>query len=307
MNTTFPEQNTFAWEEKPRWALWRIIDMFRKQSLAGKNIPRRMAYDAVVKALEDAEHQHGIETISSVKLKQLLVAAAQEHEWYPINRKRLAQAPDPVVPVGFKYCRKCKQVKEKDSFMAPATPAKAKLYGWKEDTTQKYLHNLCAPCRHANARKKKGSARYKLRHKLSELQLRTNPALNKRVIRYQSLHAHLAAHATKVRAAYSNVKVTFETPEGTYHEYQFRTDELRQFYESKKVLVNAARDRLEDLMGETAPLPDTWGMLLTRDEQVELSNLHAAAVQSSPANRKPVLWTLTLKDKEIKDNEEAQE
>jgi hypothetical protein len=54
-------------------------------------------------------------------------------------------------------------------------------------------------------------------------------------------------------------------------------------------------------MGETAPLPDTWGMLLTRDEQVELSNLHAAAVQSSPANRKPVLWTLTLKDK---DNEE---
>ena len=35
--------------------------------------------------------------------------------------------------------------------------------------------------------------------------------------------------------------------------------------------------------------------------------LDAAAVQSSPANRKPVLWTLALKDKEIKDNEEAQE
>ena len=102
----------------------------------------------------------------------------------------------------------------------------------------------------------------------------------------------LKVHAARIRAAYSNVKRTFDTPEGVYHEYQFRTDELRQFYESKKVLVSAAMDRLDAKLGEAAPLPDTWGMLLTRDEQTELANLHAQAMLSSTANRKPVLWTL---------------
>lgn len=295
MHPVFPEHNTFSWEEKPRWALWIIIEMFRKQSVSGQNIPRRKAYDAVVKALEQAEHEHGIETVSSAKLKQLLIAAAQEHEWYPIDRKRLAQAPDPEVPVGFKYCRKCKEIKEQNSFMAPPTPAKAKRYGWKEGTTQKYLAPLCAPCRHAHARKKK-TPRYKLRHKFSELQLRTTPGLATRVRKYESLHAHLAAHAARVRAAFSNVKKEFSTPEGVYYEYQFASDALRQFYESKKVLVSAARDRLEDMMGEAAPLPDTWGMLLTRDEQTELANLHAQAILSSTSNRKPVLWTLELKE-----------
>ena len=295
MNPVFPEQNTFSWEEKPRWALWRIIEMFRKQSVSGQNIPRRKAYDAVVKALEQAEHEHGIESVSSAKLKQLLIAAALEHSWYPVDRKRLAQAPDPEVPVGFKYCRKCKEIKEKDSFMAPATPAKAKLYGWKEGTTQKYIAPLCAPCRHAHARKKK-TPRYRLRHKFSELQLRTTPGLDMRVRKYESLHAHIAAHAARVRAAFSNAKKEFSTPEGVYYEYQFSCDALRQFYESKKVLVSAARDRLEDMMGEAAPLPDTWGMLLTRDEQTDLANLHAQAMLASTSNRKPVLWTLELKE-----------
>lgn len=296
MNPTFPEHNTFSWEEKPRWALWRIIEMFRKQSVSGQNIPRRKAYDAVVKALEQAEHEHGIESVSSAKLKKLLIAAAQEHEWYPIDRRKLAQPPDPITPPGFKYCRKCKEIKEKDSFMAPPTPAKAKLYGWKEDTAQKYIHNLCSTCRHAHARKKK-APRYKLRHKFSELQLRTTPGLATRVRKYESLHAHLAAHAARVRAAFSNVRVAV----GPVYEYQFKTDELRQFYESKKALVSAARDRLEDMMGEAAPLPDTWGMLLTRDEQTELASLHAQAILSSTSNRKPVLWTLKVKEKQIEE------
>jgi len=162
--------------------------------------------------------------------------------------------------------------------------------------------HLCRECRKAkqqqDARK---VARRSGKDKMDDLARRANPAQAKRHDTYARLMRELTAHASRVRAAFSNVKVTFETPEGTYHEYQFRTDELRQFYESKKVLVAAAVDRLDAKLGETAPLPDTWGMLLTRDEQVELSNLHAAAVQSSPANRKPVLWTLTLKDK---DNEE---
>jgi hypothetical protein len=295
MQPTFPEKNTFSWEEKPRWPVWLILDMLRKTSRDGKNLARRKAYAACVEAIEAAEHTHGISTISSAKVKQLLIAAAQEHEWYPVDRKRYKQAPDPFTPPGFKFCRKCRETKHKDDFLTPVPPTKAKVYGWNEDTSQKYLSHLCTPCRHANARKKT-KQRYKILHRFSDLQLRTTPELATRVKQYQHLHAHLAAHAMRVRAAFSGVKVGIDTPEGTFYEYQFKTDALRRFYESKKVLVAAARDRLERMMGEAVPLPDTWGMLLTRDEQAELATLHEEAVVSSTAPHKPALWVLKVKE-----------
>ena len=298
MTLTFPEKNTFSWEEKPRWPLWLGVEMFRKQSLTGRNLPRRKAYDAVVKALEQAEHEHGIETVTSKKLKQLLIAAAQEHGWYATNKKALAQPPDPYVPAGFKYCRKCREIKEKDDFLAPVSPAKARMYGWSENTTQKHLHHLCSVCRHALNKKKAQSKRYTLIHRFSDLQLRTTPGLADRVKRYQTLHAHIKTHMARVRAAFSNVKVELVFPDGKVTDYQFRTDALRQFYESKKVLLKAAKDRLEQRMGEAAPLPDTWGMLLTREEQVELADLHEQAVMSTTDKRKPVLWTLKVREKE---------
>lgn len=299
MTPTFPEQNTFSWEEKPRWPLWLGVEMFRKQSRTGSNFPRRRAYDAVVKALEQAEHEHGIDTVTSKKLKQLLIAAAQEHGWYPADRKKMAQPPDPHVPTGFKYCRKCKQIKRKDYFLAPVSPAKARAYGWREATTQKHLHHLCANCRHARTKKTTERTKYTLIHKFSDIELRDKPELADRVTKYKNLHAHIATHAARVRAAFSNVRVELDLPDGKVIEYQFKTDALRQFYESKKVLLKAARDRLEQRMGETAPLPDTWGMLLTRDEQVELADLHEQAVTSTTDKRKPVLWALKLKEKKL--------
>ena len=296
MQPTFPEQNNFTWEEKPRWPVWRIVEMFRKNSRTGTNPARRKAYEACIEALRQAEHDHGIETVGTPKLRQLLIAAAQEHEWYAIDRKQLKQPRDPYAPAGFKYCRKCKEIKEVDLFKAAPSPAKAKVYGWKEDTTQKHLSHLCAPCRHKKTKESTARTRYSLKHKFSDLQIRTTPGLATRITRYKSLHTHIAAHAARVRAAFSGAKTTLYLPEGNVHEYQFPTDAIRQFYESKRVYLNAARDRLEQKMGEAVPLPDTWGMLLTQDEQAELADLHSAACLSSTAARKPVLWHLKLKE-----------
>ena len=299
MQTTYPETKTFSWEDKPRWMIALAINIFEKEITTGKNYARRKAYDAAARALKAAEHEHGIESVSSVKMKALLIAAAQEHEWYAIDRMKLRQPPDPDTPPGFKYCRKCKETKEIDGFKTSPSPAKARRYGWKEDTTQKIVHHLCAPCRHAYV-KKQNSGRYKIKHRFTDLQLREIPGLKTKAERYKLLHAHIAAHMARVRAAFSHAKVVLHLPEGTVTEYQFSTDYLRQFYESKRVYLNAARDRLEARVGEAAPLPATWGMLLTNEEQEELAGLHERAVASSMAPNKPILWTLKLKEKKAK-------
>lgn len=298
MQTTYPETKTFSWEEKPRWMISLAIDIFEKESTNGTNVARRKAYESAAQALKDAEHEHGVESVSSAKMKQLLTAAAQEHGWHPIDRKKLKQPRDPFAPPGFKYCRKCKQIKEIDGFKTSPSPAKARRYGWKEDTTQKVVHHLCTPCRHAHV-KKQNSGRYKIKHRFTGLQLRTVPGLKTKAERYKLLHAHITAHMARVRAAFSGVKVELHVPEKII-EYQFATDYLRQFYESKRVYLNAARERLEARMGEAAPLPATWGMLLTEEEQAELADLHERAVASSLAPNKPTLWTLKLKEKKQK-------
>ena len=304
MQTAYPETKTFSWEEKPRWMIALAIDIFEKESTNGTNIARRKAYESAAQALKDAEHDHGVESVSSAKMKQLLTAAAQEHEWYAIDRKKqkLTQPRDPFAPPGSKYCRKCKQIKEIGDFKTAPSAAKARSYGWKEDTTQKVVHHLCTPCRHAHV-KKQNSGRYKIKHRFTGLQLRTVPGLKTKAERYKLIHAHITEHMARVRAAFSGVKTTLHLPEGTVTEYQFATDYLRQFYESKKVLLAAARERLEARMGETAPLPATWGMLLTEEEQAELADLHAQAVASSLAPNKPVLWHLKLKEKKQKKEE----
>lgn len=301
MQTTYPETKTFHWEEKPSWPIGLAITMFEKEMLNGKNFSRRKAYEAAAQALKDAEHEHGVEKVSTEKLKALLIAAAREHEWYPVDRKKLGQKPDPDVPVGFKYCRKCRQVKEVEDFKALPSPAKARSYGWREDTTQKITHHLCAPCRQANT-KKRSAGRYRVKHRFTELQFRTIPGLKTKAQRYQLLHAHIAAHMARVRAAFNHAKQTLHLPEGTVTEYQFSTDQVRQFYESKRVFLQAARNRLEDKFGDAAPLPATWGELLTKEEQMELADLHERAVISIPSKRLPVLWHLKLKEKKVSED-----
>jgi|GEM_PF-4609110 len=308
MQPTYPEKRTFNWEEKDRLPFRWAIEMCARALKQRGTEPRKATYIAVLQALEAIEHMHEPTHIQTKKLKSMLIAAAQEHGWYMKDPTTLPKPKAPEgVPPDMKWCRKCQEVKDLDGFMTTPTPAKARIYGWKEDTTIKIVGHLCRECRKANQqRDARKIARRSSKGKMSELARRANPAEAKRHDTYAKLLRELTTHAARVRAAFSNAKRTFDTPEGVYYEYQFASDELRQFYESKKVLVAAAMDRLDAKLGEAVPLPDTWGMLLTRDEQAELANLHAAAVLSSTSNRKPALWTLKLKEKQIedKDNEE---
>lgn len=291
---TYPEKRTFLWEEKPRLTLDAAFALLVKGRRQTGSEQRKAAYIAVIHALEHIQHEHDPDTISTAKLKEMLIIAAQEHGWYTQDMKamREKQPPLPFAPPGSKACRKCREVKPTDEFKTPASPARARSYGWKEDTTQKTLSHLCTPCRKANHQAKaRRNARSSVRRKFDPETLRTNPTLSKRVAQYQKLVNELRAHDNRTRAAFTAVRKTLHFPEGVAYEYQFRTDDLRKFYESKRVLVKAAIERLEVLFGEAAPLPDAWGMLLTKEEQTELANLHHEAILSSPsANRTPSLW-----------------
>ncbi len=298
---TYPEKTTFIWEEKERLPMSYAIDQMA-QALRMRGTPQRKAtYVAVVRALEAVQHEHDPDYISVKKLKAMLIAAAHEHGWYAQDMKTLAQRkpPLPEAPEGMKACRKCREIKPRDEFKAKPTPAKARKYGWKEDTGQLTLSHLCATCRKNNQQaKSRIGIRSGVKRKFDPEVLRNNPELARRVAQYQKLENQIRTHYARVRAAFASAKVAILDPEGTFYEYQFKTDALRQFYECKKALVMAAGNRLRDRFGEAAPLPDAWGMLLTREEQVELSNLHDEAVLSSTSKRKPSLWTIEVKDKD---------
>lgn len=305
---TYPEKRTFLWEEKPRLTIDAARALLVKGRKQRGSEQRKASYIAVIHALEHIEHTYDPGTITTIKLKELLIAAAQEHGWYAQDMKavRASAAPLPFAPPGSKACRKCREVKPADEFKTPASPARARSYGWKEDTTQKTLSHLCTPCRKANHQAKaRRNARSSVKRKFDLETLRTNPTLAARVSKYQKLVNELRTHDNRTRAAFTAVRKTIHFPEGDAYEYQFRSDELRKFYESKRVLVKAAIARLEVLFGEDAPLPDAWGMLLTREEQTELANLHAEAILSSPsANRTPSLWKAeNTKPKEKKTQE----
>lgn len=299
---TYPETRTFSWEEKPRLPLSVAYDIVMASLRQRGSAQRKAAYVAVRQALELIEHDHAPDTISTAKLKQLLIASAQEHGWYALDMKQIRASAPPMpkvwdLPEGMRCCRKCREIKHKDEFMADPSPAKARRYGWNEGTTQKVLSHLCTPCRKANQQKTaRKLARRGVRDKFSEVELRANPALAKRVNQYQKLANQLDAHTSRVRAAFANAKVELHIPEKVI-EYQFATDYLRQFYESKRVLLAAAKKRLEDKLGEAEPLPDTWGMLLTKEEQLELADLHDQAVTSIPSRRAPSLWSTEVKKK----------
>ncbi len=291
---TYPEKHTFLWEEKPRLSMDAAFALLVQSRRQRGSEQRKASYISVIHALEAIQHEHDPESISTAKLKQLLIAAAQEHGWYAQDMKALRQSQPklPFAPPGSKACRKCREIKNVEEFKVPASPARARSYGWKEDTTQKTLSHLCTPCRKAHQQAKaRRNARSSVRRKFDPETLRTNPTLAARVAKYQKLVNELRTHDNRTRAAFTSARKTIHFPEGGAYEYQFRSDELRKFYESKRVLVKAAIARLEVLFGEDAPLPDTWGMLLTKEEQLELANLHAEAILSSPsANRTPSLW-----------------
>lgn len=267
---------------------------------------RRAAYIAAHAVLEAIDHEHNPLNISTKKLKQILIVAAQEHGWYAQDMGALRVPMPKDVPIGMKCCRKCREIKPADEFNATPTPERIKRYGWKPDTTQKVRSHLCTPCRkaHQQAQSRKAARRSKTRTleslNLSKQFLEDNPDFIKRLAAYQKLANNLNTHKARIRAAFTNARKRLELPDvGVVYEYQFASDELRRFYESKKALVNAALDRLEIKFGETSPLPVAWGMLLTEEEQRGLAELHAEAALSVPSKRLPSLWqTDNVKPKE---------
>lgn len=294
---TYPERRRYIWEEKERlpyhWALDYITKQLRQRGDAG----RKASYLAVLAALERVQHEHDPQYIKTVKLKQLLIAAAQEHGWYARDMEqmgKLQKAKPESVPDGMRWCRKCEAIKPEDDFKATPSAAQARAYGWREDTTQKTLHHLCAACRKAR-QQRQARALAKKNHakkQFDPIVLRDNPALAKRLDAYHKVKKTLKIHIDRTRSAFTNVRKVIHLPEGDVYECQFGTDELRQFYESKKVLLKAAESRLEELFAEGGDIPATWGMLLTKVEQTELANLHSEAVMSVPARRAPALWSV---------------
>lgn len=305
---TYPETRTFSWEEKPRLPMSVAYEIIMTSLRQKGSAQRKAAYVAVRQALELIEHEHSPDTITTAKLKQLLIAAAHEHGWYALDMKKVRASAPPMprtyeLPEGMRCCRKCRETKPKDEFLTAPSAAKARRYGWSEDTTQKVLGHLCTPCRKSNQQKTaRKLARRGVRDKFSEIELRANPALAKRVSQYQKLSNQIEKHTSRVRAAFANAKTEIKDPDGSYYEYQFATDYLRQFYESKRVLLAAAKRRLDDKLGEAAPLPDTWGMLLTKEEQLELADLHEQAVVSIPSRRAPSLWSTEINKQEVSDD-----
>lgn len=292
MQQTYPERTTFKWEEKERLPFIQAIEMCSHALKQRGTEQRRATYVALVHALEAIHHEHEPELIPTKKLKLMMIAAANEHGWFPVDPAKLPRPRAPNgVPPDMKWCRRCREIKDIDGFRTTTSPSKARTYGWSEDTTIKMVGHLCRECRKAKQQQEaRKIARRSGRAKMSDLAQRLNPEEAKRHDQYNKLMKDLNAQATRIRAAFSNAKRELYTPEGTLYEYQFKSDALRSFYESKRVLVDAARKRLDERLGEAAPLPDTWGMLLTREEQAELADLHEQAVMSTTANRRPGLW-----------------
>lgn len=291
---TYPEKTTFRWEEKPRLSMDTAFALLIKSRKQTGSPQRKASYVAVIHALEHIQHEHDPASISSAKLKELLIIAAQEHGWYAQDMRavRASAGPMPFAPPGSKACRKCREVKPTEDFLASVSSARARTYGWSEDTTQKRVAHLCTPCRKANQQAQaRKNARSSVKNTFHPEMLRNNPELAARVSKYQTLVNQLRTQADRTRAAFTNARKSLEIPgEGVVYEYQFKTDALRQFYESKRVYLQAAKHRLEIKFGETTPLPTAWGMLLTQEEQRELAELHAEAVLSCPSNRIPSLW-----------------
>ena len=300
MQKTYPETTRFRWEGDTPYLVTQAVAFLTDMAAQGGSKPRQAALKAAASALLEISDRLDKPHFTGNQMKKLVIAAAQDHGWWERKRRTV---PNMVAPLGMKVCFKCAQTKEVKDFETRPTPAKARSYGWKEDTTQKVVGPLCSTCRKAksDADGRKRQRRYSHK-KLDTL----SPSAAKHFKHYHSLKQDIADHMARVRAAFSNVKRVIEDPFGTGEdvvEYQFESDEMLEFYKMKRLLLIDARDRLEQKFADAAPLPDTWGMLLTRDEQLMLTNLHTSACMFKHINV-PSLWTAKKRTREMDKNRE---
>lgn len=287
MQQTYPETTTFRWEGDTPTLVSEAVEFLDVMSKQGGSKARRESLKATAQALRDISAAKDKPHFTGDQIKTLLVAAAQEHGWLARKGRSL---PDLRAPEGMKVCFKCKQVKELDQFKTAPTPAKALSYGWRSDTDQKVIGPLCTTCRKTKADEQGRKRQRRVsRQRIDKLSAPASAVLKQ----YQKLKLQIAAHMNRVRAAFHNAKSVLPDPAGDGQdliEYQFRNTDAKAFYEMKRALLLDARDRLEQRLSEAAPLPGTWGMLLTQAEQNNLASLHMyACIGVSEANA-PALW-----------------
>lgn len=288
MQKTYPETTRFRWEGDTPYLVTQAVEFLTDMAAQGGSKPRQAALKAAAMALEEISERLDKPHFTGDQMKKVLIAAAHDHGWW--ERKRVAM-PDMTAPPGMKVCFKCAQTKAIEEFRTTPTPAKARLYGWKPGTAIKMVGPLCSTCRKAKADDagRKRQRRYS-RKKLESL----SPEAAVEFKKYHRLKLDIADHMARVRAAFNNVKHV--VADAT--EYQFESEEVRRFYEMKRTLLLEARDRLEQKFSNAKPLPNTWGMLLTKAEQDDLSEQHLEATMFKTRNV-PSLWTVKRRTMEM--------
>lgn len=294
MQRTYPESVTFRWEGDDTYPVPEAVEMLEDMAKQGGSPARQAALRATAQALSEISEAKDKPYFTGSQIKKVLIAAAQEHEWWARKPRVL---PDLTAPEGMKVCFKCGKTKEIDDFKTTPSPAKARTYGWKADTTQKVVSPLCTSCRKAKAKQ----TTRKRQRRISRQRIDKFSSPEQAVLKqYHKLKLEIADHMARVRAAFSNVKAVIKDPFGDgsdLTEYQFKDDDTRNFYQTKRAMLLEARDRLEQRLSDAAPLPDAWGMLLTNYEQITLDNLHKIASVGRRDNHIPALWKLSERKK----------
>lgn len=275
---TFPESTTFKWEAG-RYEYAEAAELMQYFAKQGGSDARRAAYRRAADLILERDHDDMTSTdITGDVMKTLLIQAAREVEW--MADKRMTFTKPPPVPSGQKVCFVCKEAKPTHDFLTDPSPAQIAKYGWRPDTKKKVPTHVCSACR----RKRNDAARYRKGKRAPQLRtlLQTAASVDQahRMQDYARLLSQITKHRNRVGVAISQARkvlpavdpVTGE--ESMINDYQFRNDTTKDFYFMKRDMLEQAQVRLEKLLGEDAPIPARWGMLLTKDEQQELAFLH---------------------------------
>jgi hypothetical protein len=293
MPQTYPETTTFRWEGDTRYLVTQAVAFLDDMAAQGGSKPRQAACRAAARALEEISAAKDKPYFTGDQMKLLLVAAAQEHGWWERKKREM---PDLTAPEGMKVCFRCTETRPIKEFEVSPSAAKARSYGWKPDTTQKIVGPLCPTCRKAKADEAGRKRQRRLsRKKMDGLAPETATVFKQ----YNKLKLEINEHMNRVRSAFQNARAVLHDPfgDGTeLVEYQFRDADTKDFYEMKRALLIDAKDRLEQMMADAAPLPATWGMLLTPAEQNNLASLHSYVCAGRHAGQIPALWRVTKKE-----------
>lgn len=284
--TTYPESTTFKWEAAT-FEYEDAVELMEGFVRQGGSDARRQSYIRAMQLIRDADHDDiGGTTITGQQIKALLIQAAQEVGWWDTSKQQTFTKPPPA-PTGHKVCYVCKETKPMSEFLVPPNTAQVKRYGWRPDTQKKVVTPVCGACR-----KKRGDAdRNRQRKRAPQLRALLNrvatPEQAERLQDYERVLAQIRKHQDRVKAAIYQARKTLpavdvETgEESVVYDYQFRNETTKDFYFLKRDLLAMAQHRLDAMLGETKPIPAKWGLLLTKDEQRQLSFLHDDAFRDT--------------------------